>query len=132
MPDLGKVYNECAKEGSPPYHPQMMLKMVFYAYHRGLMSSRKIWAGLKERADFIFLSGDRVPDFRTINDFRARHMKVRAKLFAQIMMICVRLGMIDFQNLAVDGEKIKASANYSTDEAPWVGLRTVPTVPEED
>ena len=28
------------------------------------------------------------------------------------MMICVRLGMLDFQNLAVDGEKIKANANY--------------------
>lgn len=112
MLDLCEVYAEYAEEGSPPYHPQMMLKVVFYAYHCGLMSSRKIWDGLKERADFIFLSGDQVPDFRTINDFRTRHMKVLPKLFAQIVMICVRLGMLDFQNLAVDGEKIKANANY--------------------
>jgi len=112
MLDLGEVYADYAEEGSPPYHPQMMLKVVFYAYYCGLMSSRKIWDGLKERADFIFLSGDQVPDFRTINDFRTRHMKLLPKLFAQIVMICVRLGMLDFQNLAIDGEKIKASANY--------------------
>jgi transposase len=109
MLDLGEVYAEYAEEGSPPYHPQMMLKVMFYAYHRGLMSSRKIWDGLKERADFIFLSGDQVPDFRTINDFRTRHMKVLPKLFAQIVMICVRLGMLDFQNLAVVGESTTAT-----------------------
>ena len=112
MLDLGKIYAEYAEEGSPPYHPQMMLKVLFHSYHCGLMRSRKIWDGLKERADLIFLSGDQVPNFRTINDFRTRHMKVLPKLFAQIVMICVRLGMLDFQNLAVDGEKIKASANY--------------------
>lgn len=65
-------------------------KVVFYAYYCGLMSSRKIWDGLKSRADFIFLSGDQVPDFRTINDFHTRHMKALPKLFAQIMMICRR------------------------------------------
>ena len=112
MLDLSEVYAGYAEEGSPPYHPQMMLKVVFYAYYSGLMSSRKIWDGLKERADFIFLSGDQVPDFRTINDFRTRHMEVLPKLFAQIVMICVRLDMLGFQNLAVDGEKIKANANY--------------------
>ena len=76
MLDLSEIYADYADEGSPPYHPLMMLKVVFYAYHCGLMSSRKIWDGLKGRADFIFLSGDQVPDFRTINDFRTRHMKV--------------------------------------------------------
>ncbi len=112
MLDLREVYADYAEEGQPPYHPLMMLKVLFYAYYRGLMSSRKIWDGLKERADFIFLSGDQVPDFRTINDFRTRHGKVLPKLFAQIVMICVRLEMLDFQNLAVDGQKIKANANY--------------------
>ena len=112
MLDLKEVYADYAEEGQPPYHPLMMLKVLFYAYYRGLMSSRKIWDGLKERADFIFLSGDQVPDFRTINDFRTRHQKVLAKLFAQIVMICIRLEMLDFQNLAVDGQKIKANANY--------------------
>lgn len=112
MLDLSEVYADYAEEGNPPYHPQMMLKVLFYAYYRGLMSSRRIWDGLKERADFIFLSGDQVPDFRTVNSFRTRHMEVLPKLFAQIVMICVGLDMLDFQHLAIDGQRIKANANY--------------------
>ena len=68
----------------------MMLKVLFHAYFHGLMSSRKNWDGLKERADFVFLSGDQVPDFRTINDFRTRHRKVLPKLFAQSGVINLR------------------------------------------
>jgi len=110
--DLKEIYDEYADEGKPAYHPQMMLKVIFYSYYRGLMSSRKIWDGMKHRADFIFLSGDQVPDFRTINAFRTRHINVLPKLFAQIVMICVELDMVDFQHLAIDGQKIKANANY--------------------
>jgi len=110
--DLNEVVDDYAEEGSPPYHPQMMMKVLFYAYHCGLMSCREIWDGLKARADFIFLSGDQVPDFRTINAFRKCHAKVLPKLFAQIVMLCVRLGMVDFQHLAIDGQRIKANANY--------------------
>jgi hypothetical protein len=40
-------------------------------------------------------------------------MKVLAKLFSQIVMICVRLDMVDFHHSAIDGQKIKANANYS-------------------
>ena len=112
MLDLSEVYADYAEEGNPPYHAQMMLKVLFYAYYCGSMSCRKIWEDLKERADFIFLSGDQVPDFRTVNSFRTRHMKVLPKLFAQIVMICVRLDMLDFQHLAIDGQRIKANANY--------------------
>jgi transposase len=112
MLDLSEVYADYPEEGNPAYHPQMMMKVLFYAYYCGLMSSRKIWDGLKGRADFIFLSGDQVPDFRTINAFRTRHMNVLPQLFAQIVMICIRLDMVDFQHLAIDGQKIKANANY--------------------
>jgi transposase len=110
--DLQEIYADYAEEGNPAYHPQMMMKVLFYSYFCGLMSSRKIWEGMKNRADFIFLSGDQVPDFRTINAFRTRHMQVLPKLFSQIVMLCIELDMVDFKHLAIDGQKIKASANY--------------------
>ena len=110
--NLGEIYADYAEEGKPAYHPQMMMKVLFYSYFCGLMSCRKIWDGMKNRADFIFLSGDQVPDFRTINAFRTRHTKVLPKLFSQIVMLCIELDMVDFAHLAIDGQKIKASANY--------------------
>ena len=110
--DLEKLYAEYADEGNPPYHPKMMVKVLFYSYFNGLMSGRKIRQGLENRADYIYLSGDQVPDFRTINNFRTRHKDILPDLFAQIVHLCVKLGMVDFKYLAVDGEKIRASANF--------------------
>ena len=110
--DLGELYGEYAEEGKPAYHPRMMLKVLFYSYYAGLMSCRKMWDGLKHRADFIFLSGDQVPDFRTLNTFRTRHITILPKLFAQIVLLCVKVGMVDFAHLAIDGQRIQADASY--------------------
>ena len=110
--DLELVYAWYKEEGKPAYHPQMMLKVLFYSYLIGNMSCRKMEAGLQLRADYVFLSGDQVPDFRTLNAFRTRHMAQLPGLFAQIVMLCSALGMIDFKHLALDGQKIQASANF--------------------
>jgi len=40
--DLGEIYADYAEEGKPAYHPQMMMKVLFYSYFCGLMSCRKI------------------------------------------------------------------------------------------
>jgi transposase len=110
--DLTNVYAVYQDEGNTAYHPKMMLKVLFYSYLIGVMSSRKMEAGLEYRADYIFLSGDQVPDFRTLNNFRARHIGQLPELFAQIVMLCAVLGMIDFKHLAIDGQKIAACANF--------------------
>ena len=112
MLDLSGIYGWYKNEGNQPYHPRMMLKVLFYSYLMGMMSSRKMWDGLKRRADYIFLSGDQVPDFRTLNSFRSRHMEQLPQLFAQIVHLCKKLGMIDFKYLAIDGQKIQADASY--------------------
>jgi transposase len=112
MLDLSKLYGYYKEEGNPPYHPKMMLKVLFYGYYAGLMSCRKLWKGLEKRADFIYLSGDQVPNFRTINTFRTRHIKELPEIFAQIVFLCRKLGMIDFKELAVDGQKIRANADF--------------------
>jgi transposase len=112
MLDLQEIYGWYKEEGNQPYHPRMMLKVLFYSYLIGMMSSRKMWDGLKTRADYIFLSGDQVPDFRTLNRFRTRHMEQLPQLFAQIVHLCRKLGMIDFKYLAIDGQKVQADASW--------------------
>ncbi len=90
----------------------MMLKVLFYSYLIGNMSCRKMEEGFQVRADYVFLSGDQVPDFRTLNTFRTRHMAELPGLFTQIVTLCAALGMVDFRNLAIDGQKIQANANF--------------------
>ena len=101
--NLSRIYESYSEEGNPPFHPKMMLKVLFYAYTKGVMSCRRIWDALEHRSDFIFLAAGQVPNFRTVNAFRLRHMEVLPELFAQIVLMCVELGMVDFEYLAIDG-----------------------------
>ncbi len=110
--DLSEIYESYSEEGNPPYHPKMMLKVLFYAYHKGVMSCRQIWDALEHRSDFIFLSAGQVPNFRTVNAFRLRHLGALPQLFAQIVFMCVQLGMVDLGYLAIDGQKIQANASF--------------------
>ena len=110
--DLIRIYESYSEEGNPPYHPKMMVKVLFYAYYKGLMSCRKIWDALAHRSDLIFLAAGQVPNFRTVNSFRLRHLDVLPQLFSQIVFMCVQLGMVDFKYLSVDGQKIQANASY--------------------
>ncbi|MFA4884423.1 MAG: transposase, partial [Desulfotomaculaceae bacterium] len=47
-------YKEYEKEtrGQPPFHPALMTKILFYAYSRGIFSSRKIASRLYEEVAF--------------------------------------------------------------------------------
>jgi len=110
--DLSGIYAQYSYEGNPPYHPKMMLKILFYAYQIGIMSSRTIWDCVINRADFIYLAAGQVPNFRTINNFRLKNIEQLPVLFTQIVMLCKELGMIDMDHLAIDGEKIHANANF--------------------
>ena len=94
MLDLERVYAWYKDEGKPAYHLRMMLKMLLYSYLIGNMSCRKMETGLQLRADYVFLSGDQVPDFRTLNTFRTRHMAELPGLFTQIVILGSALGMI--------------------------------------
>jgi transposase len=114
--DLYSLYKYYSAEGNPPYNPKMMLKVLFYGYFTGVMSCRGMWNGVSCRADFMFLAGGQVPNFRTINSFRLRHIEEIPNLFSQIVFLCTQLGMVDFKYLAIDGEMIQANASYKQDK----------------
>jgi len=115
--NLEKLYKEYRHEGNPPYHPKMMLKILFYAYYIGIMSCRKMWNAVMYRSDFIYLAAGQVPNFRTINSFRKRHIRQLPDLFAQVVMLCVNLDLVGFKYLSVDGETIKANANFQKNKS---------------
>lgn len=55
--------------GRCPYHPEMMLKVIIYAYMNNIYSCRKIEKLLLRDIHYIRLSGNEHPDFITINRF---------------------------------------------------------------
>src|SRR6202048_4767830 len=51
------------------------------------------------------------PDFRTISDFRKRHLKALGALFVQVLKLCETAGLVKLGHVALDGTKIKANAS---------------------
>jgi transposase len=99
------------ERGYPPYHPTMMTALLLYAYAQGVYSSRKIARSCEERIDFMAVTGMQKPDFRTISDFRKRHLTALAGLFGQVLKLCQKAGLVKLGHVALDGTKIKANAS---------------------
>jgi transposase len=110
-----KVYEEGDARGRPPYHPQMMVKLLLYGYCVGKLSSRKIEQASYDDVGFRVLSGNQQPDHASIAEFRKRHLPELAKLFVQVLQLCERAGLVKLGHVAIDGTKIKANASkYQT------------------
>ena len=90
------------EKGQPPYHPAMMV--AFY-------SSRRIAKACMERVDFMAIVALQAPDFRTISEFRRRHLAALSALFVQVLKLCERAGLVKLGHVALDGTKIKANAS---------------------
>jgi transposase len=103
------TYDE--ERGYPPYHPGMMVALLLYGYSRGVYSSRKLAQACEERVDFMAVTGLNKPDFRTISDFRKRHLAALAGLFVQVLKLCQAAGLVKLGHVAVDGTKLKANAS---------------------
>ena len=97
--------------GYPPYHPVMLTKVLVYAYCVGVFSSRKIQRRLIEDVPFRVLAAGNEPDFRTIADFRKRHLAALQGFFEQVLHLARELGTPRVGRVAVDGSKVKANAS---------------------
>src|SRR6187551_1548293 len=86
--------------GQPPFDPRMMTALLLHGYASGIYSSRRI----------AIVAGD-PPDFRTISEFRRRHLKALADLFVQVLQLAEKAGLVRLGHVALDGTKIKANAS---------------------
>jgi transposase len=96
--------------GPKAYAPQAMLKIILYAYSKGLLSSRKIESACKNNIIFMALSGEAKPDHATIASFvsdKGTHIK---EVFVQILTICAQLDLIGVEQFALDGCKLPSNA----------------------
>ncbi len=110
--DLSAILDTYTEErGYPPYHPGMVVALLLYGYSRGLYSSRQLARACEERVDVMAVTGLNRPDFRTITDFRKRHLAALSDLFVQVLRLCRAAGLVQFAHVAVDGTKLKANAS---------------------
>jgi transposase len=97
--------------GQPPFHPALMTALLLNGYASGTFSSRRIAKACSERADCMMIVAGDAPDFRTISDFRKRHLQALKQLFVQVLKLCEAAGLAQLGHVAFDGSKIKANAS---------------------
>jgi len=97
--------------GASAYPPGMLLKIILCAYAEGVVSSRGIERLCREHVTFIALSGDSAPHFTTLAAFVSGLGNDVAKLFAQVLYLCDRQGLIGRQMFAIDGVKLPSNAS---------------------
>lgn len=104
--------------GAPAYDPAILLKIVLFAYSRGITSSRKIAQACRENVLFMALSADSQPHHSTVAEFITRMDDVIAPLFTQILMVCDGMNLIGREMFAIDGCKMPSNASKE-----WSGTR---------
>jgi transposase len=82
----GRYCND--ETGATPYDPAIMLKIILFAYSRGILHSRKIAQCCEENVLFMALAADTRPHFTTIADFISSMHDQIVPLFRNILLYC--------------------------------------------
>jgi transposase len=101
--------------GTIPYHPRMLLKVVFYACMNNTCSCRKIASSMERDIHYMWLSGSQYPPFSTTNRFRSEHVKDCVNhLFVQVVELLAETGQVSLDVQYMDATRIESVASKYT------------------
>src|SRR5262245_7732487 len=96
--------------GCRAYDPKILLKVILFAYARGIISSRKIEQACRENITFMALACGQVPDHSTIAAFVASLKAEITTLFRDILLVCAEQDLLGGSHFALDGVKLPSNA----------------------
>lgn len=113
--DISSIESKYKGGGTTSYNPRMLIKVLVYGYMCNTFSGRKIERQLKENVIYMWLSGYSTPDFRTLNLFRSQRLNGDFEsIFAQVVELIHREGLVTLDVQYIDGTKIESVANKYT------------------
>ena len=92
----------------------MLFKVVLFAYSQGIVSSRGIERACREHVTFMACAATARPHFTTIANFVSTLGEDIAQVFAAVLAICDRQGLIGREMFAIDGVKLPSNASKSS------------------
>lgn len=109
--DYSSLESKYSDLGCPAYPPDILAKVLAYAYSKGIRSSRKIEEVLLVDVRFIWLAGGLKPDHNTLARFRKSSSSELECLFKDSVKLCMRAGLVFLNSVSTDGTKIVAAAS---------------------
>ncbi|CEG14005.1 transposase (fragment) [groundwater metagenome] len=110
--------------GNPAYSRKMLLRLLVQASIDGIWASRDIDKLARENFIYVYLTGNKKPDFRTICLFRKDNKELIERTFKKVVAVAHGLGILNLGHLSTDGTKIKANASnnrvLSKEDIEWI------------
>ena len=110
--DLSAFYEKYSNDagGRSAYDPAILLKIILYAYSKGITSSREIQRQCEQNIVFKALSCDSVPHFTSIASFISSYPDAIESVFTQVLLVCEQQGLLGHELFAIDGCKMSSNA----------------------
>jgi transposase len=108
--------------GTAGYDPDMLVTVLVWAYAHKVTSSREIEGLCRTDVAFRVICAGNLPDHVTFARFRKDFPGLVEEFFAQVLILCARLGMGKLGTIALDGMKIAADASKAANRTEE-GLR---------
>ena len=109
--DVQHIIDTYKGGGTSSYNPKMLLKSWILGFANRIYSCRLVAKALRENLPFIWISGNQTPDFRTLNNFRLRLKNDIKKIFKEIILYALDIGIIEGEDVFIDHTKNEANAN---------------------
>jgi len=116
--ELGFAGIEPSATGRPAYHPSTLLKIYIYGYLNRIHSSRRLERETQRNVELMWLTGNLMPDFKTIADFRRNNGKGIKNVCRQFVVLCRHMDVFSDSIVAIDGSKFKAVNNRDKNFTP--------------
>ena len=109
--DLSVITEKYKGRGKRPFHPALLVSLLFYGYSTGTFSSRKLEKSTYDSIAYRFICANTHPDHDTISNFRKKNLDYLKGFFHQILLIAQEMGLLKLGTVSLDGTKIKANAS---------------------
>jgi transposase len=97
--------------GRAAYEPSLMVALILYAFATGVRSSRAIECHCRQDVAYRVITGNLVADHATIARFLCRHERALGELFADVLKLCDRAGLVKPGVVSIDGTRIAGNAS---------------------
>lgn len=97
--------------GRLAYDPRVLLKVILFAYSRGIIHSRKIEKACCENIIFMALACGQTPDHSTIATFITSMKDQIEPLFCNVLLACDEMNLLGGTTFSLDGCKLPSNAS---------------------
>ena len=111
----GALRTQRDQGGRAAWDPRLLAAIWIWAYSEGISSAREIERQMDYRPELEWLCGMEVVNHHTLSDFRVCHAEALEQIFTQVLAVLSQAGLIDLQQVAVDGTRLRSQAATSSE-----------------